>query len=169
MEVREETVAHDAETLGGEIYKCPNCGNFLYYDPESGKMKCDYCGTKEDIQEVGSAVELPYHDSVEQGFVKWDGVKSVKCKSCGAISLLPNYETVSQCPFCNASNIVDVDDIQGLCPNGVLPFRISKDKVPFLYQNWLKSKTLAPNKLKKMPRDNLRGEFTYLYSLLTPT
>ncbi len=165
MEVREETVAHDAETLGGEIYKCPNCGNFLYYDPESGKMKCDYCGTKEDIQEVGSAVELPYHDSVEQGFVKWDGVKSVKCKSCGAISLLPNYETVSQCPFCNASNIVDVDDIQGLCPNGVLPFRISKDKVPFLYQNWLKSKTLAPNKLKKnAKRQPARGIYIPLFT-----
>ena len=137
------------ESLDSQIFKCPGCGNFLYYDPQSKKMKCDYCNTTVDTQEVGMAQELPYNDGVEQGLVGWGGVKSVKCKSCGAISVLPDYEVVSSCPFCNASNIVDSDEIEGLQPNGILPFKIAKEHVPIVYENWLKSKKLAPNKLKK--------------------
>jgi len=72
------TQAQD-ESLNSQIFKCPGCGNFLYYDPESKKMKCDYCNTTVDTQEVGMAQELPYNEGVEQGFVKWGGVKSVKC------------------------------------------------------------------------------------------
>ena len=156
------------ESLGSQIYKCPGCGNFLYYDPESKKLKCDYCDTKVDTYPVGLAVELPYHDDVEQGFVKWDGVKSIKCKSCGAISVLPEYETASTCPFCNASNIVEEGQIDGLQPNGVLPFKISKDQVPLVYENWLKSKHLAPLKLKKeAKRQPAKGVYVPLFTFDT--
>ena len=154
-----------SSSLGGQIYKCPSCGNFLRYDPESGKMKCDYCNTTVDTQEVDMAKELPYNDGVEQGFVKWGGVKSVKCKSCGAVSLLSEYETVSNCPFCNAHNLVDVDEIDGLKPNGILPFKISKEHVPVIYENWLKSKKLAPNKLKRdSRRQPARGVYIPLFT-----
>ena len=158
------TQAQD-ESLNSQIFKCPGCGNFLYYDPESKKMKCDYCNTTVDTQEVGMAQELPYNEGVEQGFVKWGGVKSVKCKSCGAISVLPDYEVVSSCPFCNASNIVDTDEIDGLQPNGILPFKITKAQVPIVYENWLKSKKLAPNKLKKeAKRQPARGVYIPLFT-----
>ncbi len=158
------TQAQD-ESLNSQIFKCPGCGNFLYYDPESKKMKCDYCNTTVDTQEVGMAQELPYNEGVEQGFVKWGGVKSVKCKSCGAISVLPDYEVVSSCPFCNASNIVDTDEIGGLQPNGILPFKITKAQVPIVYENWLKSKKLAPNKLKKeAKRQPARGVYIPLFT-----
>ncbi len=162
----EDNIAQErASSVGGQIYKCPSCGNFLRYDPESKKMKCDYCNTTIDTQEVGPAEELPYNDGVEQGFVKWGGVKSVKCKSCGAVSLLPEYETVSNCPFCNAHNIVDTDVIDGLQPNGILPFNISRAQVPTIYEKWLKSKTLAPNKLKKeAKRQPARGVYIPLFT-----
>lgn len=137
------------ENLNSEIYKCPNCGNFLYYDPESGKLKCDYCKSEQELQEVGCASELPYDDEVEQGFESWQGVKSVKCNSCGAITFLPQYEVVVNCPFCNASNIVLSDEVDGLRPNGILPFKVSKREVPIIYAKWLKSKHIAPSKLRK--------------------
>ena len=77
------------EALKSQVYKCPSCGNFLHYDPESKKMKCDYCNTTVPTQEVGMAEELPYNAAVERGFGKWGGVKSAKCKSCGQLSVLP--------------------------------------------------------------------------------
>lgn len=156
------------EAVDGQIYKCPSCGNFLYYDPQSNKMKCDYCDTLVDLQLVELAEELPYDDDVEQGFVKWSGVKTVRCKSCGAVSILPDYEVVSNCPFCNASNIVDTDEIEGLEPNGILPFKISKSQVPIVYHNWLKSKKLAPNKLKKQAkRQPAKGVYIPLFTFDT--
>ena len=79
----------EEQRLDSEIYKCQNCGNFLHYDPTSGKLKCDYCKTFQPVKVVESAVELPYRDDVEEEFESWQGVKSVKCKSCGAITVLP--------------------------------------------------------------------------------
>lgn len=135
--------------VDSQIYKCPSCGNFLYYDPQSGKLKCDYCDTTKELVAVDSAKELPYHDGVENGFVAWQGVKSVRCNSCGAVTMLSAYETVCNCPFCNASNIVESGEIEGLQPNSVLPFRIAKSQVREYYIKWLKKKHLAPFKLKK--------------------
>lgn len=137
------------DRLNSEIYKCPSCGNFLYYDPISGQLKCEYCKTLQPTVEVKNAVELPYTDDVEKGFERWQGVKNVKCNSCGAITILPEYEVVMNCPFCNASNVVEAKQIEGLRPNGILPFRIGKEEVPQFYAKWLKSKHIAPNRLKK--------------------
>ncbi|MDE7078591.1 MAG: hypothetical protein K2O95_00565 [Clostridia bacterium] len=139
----------NSESLNSETYKCPSCGNFLYYDPKSRKLKCDYCKGSQRLQPVEDAVELPYNEDVEQGFESWQGVKSVKCNACGAVTVLPAYDVVVNCPFCNASNIVEAEDIGGLRPNGILPFRVSKQDVPDIYVKWLKSKHIAPNKLKK--------------------
>ena len=156
------------ESLRSQVYKCHSCGNFLHYDPESKKMKCDYCNTTVPTQEVGMAEELPYHEGVEQGFVKWGGIKSVKCKSCGAISVLPDYEVVSSCPFCNAQNIVETEEIDGLQPNGILPFKMTKEHVPIVYENWLESKKLAPGRLKKdAKRQPARGVYIPLFTFDT--
>ncbi len=137
------------EIVESKIYKCPSCGNFLHYDPETKKLKCDYCDTTEELTPVGSAVEKPYSQSAEERFVPWRGVKSIRCRSCGAVTLLSEYETSVKCPFCNASNIVETDEIPGLCPNGILPFAVSKEQEHTYFMKWLKSKYLAPYKLKK--------------------
>lgn len=144
-----DTEQNGQNLVKSQIYKCPGCGNFLAYDPKSQKLKCDYCDTLVDTEPVSEAKELPYYRDTEQGFVPWQGVKSVRCRSCGAVSVLSAYETVSACPFCNASNIVEVDEIEGLKPNGILPFKISKEDVHVHYKKWLKGKHLAPFKLKK--------------------
>ena len=149
MTADENADGGQGEKLNSEIYKCPNCGNFLFYDPKSKKLKCDYCKTARRLKAVEDAVELPYDEEVEQGFESWKGVKSVKCNSCGAVTVLPEYEVVANCPFCNASNIVEAEEIGGLRPNGILPFKIAKEDVSDIYLKWLKSKHIAPNKLKK--------------------
>ena len=43
-------------------YKCPNCGGDLGFDPESQKLKCDYCLStfdKEEIEEAGYSLVTP--------------------------------------------------------------------------------------------------------------
>ena len=31
-------------------HKCPNCGAYLVYDPETQDMVCEHCNSKVDIQ-----------------------------------------------------------------------------------------------------------------------
>ena len=41
-ELIEETAdATSAKEVESDTFKCPGCGNFLKYDPDSGKLKCD--------------------------------------------------------------------------------------------------------------------------------
>jgi len=36
-------------------YKCPCCGGALSFDSEAQKMKCPYCDTEFETQEIGRA------------------------------------------------------------------------------------------------------------------
>lgn len=138
-----------AKELRTKIYKCPNCGNFLHYDPDTNKLMCDHCHSYIDIVEVGGAMELAYHDGVENTFEPWGDVKAIKCECCGAITLLDAYSTAGDCAFCGAHNVVNLDELGGLKPNGVLPFRISRDIAMENYNKFLKKKLFAPFGMKK--------------------
>jgi len=38
-------------------YKCPACTAPLYYDGETGKLQCDYCGSSYTVAEVEKLME----------------------------------------------------------------------------------------------------------------
>ena len=54
-------------------YKCPACGGPLHFDPESQKLKCDFCGSVFEPAETMNR----YETRVEHGFpcVKNDRLK----------------------------------------------------------------------------------------------
>lgn len=148
-----------------DMYKCPNCGHFLYFDPDSQKLKCDYCQTLQDLVVCSSAREICYTSFSEQDFVDWDDVKIIKCNSCGAEIVLNKYQTATNCEFCGASNIVVKDEVPGLKPNAILPFLISQDKAKASYLKWLKKKLFAPSDLKKKAKLNkLKGIYIPLWT-----
>ncbi len=138
-----------AKEVKSKIYKCQSCGNFLHYDPTTGKLMCDHCHSYEDTVPVGNAMELAYHDGVEQSFEPWGEVKAIKCECCGAITLLDAYSTAGDCAFCGAHNVVNVDQVSGLKPNGVLPFCVTRETAMENYNKFLKKKLFAPFGMKK--------------------
>lgn len=150
----------DNQTIGldAKTYRCESCGNFLHYDPDTGKLKCDHCGSMYDIKSVPPAIELTYTADSETEFEDWGGeVKSIRCKSCGAVSVLDRYQTAVKCPFCGAPNIAEIDDVPGLKPNAVLPFKVSAEKARATYAKWLKNKWFAPFNLRKKAKTQAMG------------
>lgn len=149
--MRKEEVkdAGSAREVESDTFKCPGCGNFLKYDPESGKMKCEYCGAEKPVPPVREPMELFYTSLSEQGFSGWGEVKCIQCPVCGAKTMLDKYQTVAVCPFCGAPNLVESDEIPGLKPNAVLPFRITEKTAHESLKKWMGKKFLAPSDLKK--------------------
>lgn len=145
-EVKDVTSAVEVES---DTFKCPGCGNFLKYDPDCGKLKCEYCGVEKDVPSPAEPMELYYTALSEQGFVGWGEVKCIQCPVCGAKTMLEKYQTVTVCPFCGAPNVVESDEVPGLKPNAILPFRISEPKAHASLQKWMSKKFLAPSNLKK--------------------
>ena len=112
------------EAIKGKIYKCPNCGSTLSFDPQSGKLKCAHCSSFQELVNVTGAFEIPYTEDSENSFAPWGDAKVVKCRSCGAEFAVNSYETAKSCPFCNTSNIMHTDDVPGIKPNAILPFKV---------------------------------------------
>lgn len=150
MEEAKDIVNEDtAREVESDTFKCPGCGNFLKYDPESGKMKCDYCGGERDVPTPKPPTEIYYTALSEQGYNGWGEVKCIQCPVCGAKTMLEKYQTVTVCPFCGAPNLVESDELPGLKPNAILPFVVSESKAHDDLKKWMSKKFLAPSDLKR--------------------
>ncbi len=137
------------QEYNAKTFKCNSCGNFLRYDPDTNKMKCSYCDSTYELQPTTSAIELQYTSISEKDYEDWIGEKTIKCSSCGAVVSLENYQTATNCPFCNAPNVISIDNIVGIKPNAILPFKISQQKAQTFYQKWIKNRIFAPRNLRK--------------------
>ena len=158
------------EAVKGKIYKCPNCGSVLCYDPKSSKLKCTHCNSLQELTNVTGAFEIPYTPDSEKAYTPWGDAKTVKCRSCAAEFAVNSYETATACPFCGTTNIMHTDDIPGIKPNAVLPFKISQEEAKQSYKEWLKKRTMSPNSLKKLAEErDLKGVYVPVFTFDTNT
>lgn len=130
------------------VMKCPSCGANMVYDAEGGCLYCEHCGSRK---------EVTAKNSEEQAFEKlleedngWSGESHVfQCSNCGAREVLDKNEIAKSCPFCGTTNIVQTDELPGIRPNAVVPFRIGKDAAAASVRKWLNRRFFAPGKFRK--------------------
>lgn len=126
--------------------KCPNCGSPLRFDPKSGNLLCEWCGSGFTIEQLDAAEATANVN--EMNFTEANealgNMNVYICKSCGA-EIICDPTTVSlTCPYCG-NNIVLTDKVTGsLVPDGVIPFKITPDKLGEAVRNFYKDKLLLP-------------------------
>ena len=160
----------EKEAIKGKIYKCPNCGSVLCFDPKSGKLKCTHCSSLQELVNVSGAFEIPYTRDSETSYTPWGDAKTVKCRSCGAEFAVNEFETATSCPFCSTTNIMRTDDVPGIKPNAILPFKISQEDAKASFRAWIKKRAMAPNSLKKLAEQkDLKGIYVPMFTFDTNT
>lgn len=136
-----------AENSDVSVIKCPGCGADMLFDPEKGVLACPYCGGTKSIEKRITAKRdfmLERGDGdVEQGASEYE------CPNCGAAVVLENFATTEECPYCGATNIVKKESMQGLKPDSILPFSVTRENAFACGKKWLKRKIFAPTKLKR--------------------
>ncbi len=158
------------------LNKCPNCGGPMNFDPDTGKLVCDYCGTIAEIEEKKPAEE-PKKQAEEQekeelqgfDFKEIEGRASdgqasplpvYSCTMCGAELIAPAEQAALTCPYCG-NNIVLTDKVTGpLRPDGVVPFRITSKTLPAEVSKFYKDKVLLP---KRFFSESTMGKVTGVY------
>ncbi|MBE6993186.1 MAG: TFIIB-type zinc ribbon-containing protein [Ruminococcaceae bacterium] len=131
--------------------KCPGCGATMRFDPQQGKLVCDYCGTVMDIPTDEPTVEQTQmegfdFDSLNEQAVdlKAENLPVYNCVSCSAEVIAAPGEFSLTCPYCG-NNIVLTDKISGpLRPNGMIPFKIDSKSLPAAMNRFYKNKALLP-------------------------
>lgn len=139
---------------------CNNCGGKTVFDPQKQKLKCLYCGSVFDIPSTEKIAEKPIEDLLLNA-KPWKEIQVLQCSACGAKEVVGKGQISTTCAFCGSSNVVKSDQIVGMKPQGVCPFRQSKTDAAALAKKWAKGKIFAPNSFKKSANpQNIYGIFS---------
>lgn len=145
----------------------------MHYDPETGKLKCDYCNETRAFEDPNPkrVEEIPIEDAKERESLKWgNSVKSVICKSCGAESIYDELKVSDVCPYCGSNLVVDADAPEAMPPNGVCGFRITVKEAAERFKKWIKRKFFAPNIVRRTAKpDAFSGVYLPYWTFDTDT
>lgn len=117
-------------------YKCPNCGDDMAFDSESGKLACGSCGRTDAIGDFSEEFITKEFEENE--------AKEYVCKNCGGAVITDADTSATACSFCGAG-VVLADRVSGnLAPDLVIPFQISKEEARQAFRKWCKNGRLTP-------------------------
>ena len=141
------------------MYKCPHCGGEMEFLPESGIIKCEYCGSEFTPEESSQAFRKTRKKADEHAMAEG---KVYTCSQCGANIYTTEETGVTFCSYCGSqafleSRIMGDDNI---APDMIIPFKISKEQCEQIYKDKIKSAWFLPSKMKK---DNEIEKFRGIY------
>ncbi len=151
-----------------EKHACPACGAQAVWDPRKQKLICTYCGTESPYEidsDSGEIREIPLVKTLREMPEELRGWKAekrtVKCRSCQAISVFDPERVGQNCEFCGSPELVDYEEIKApIRPQSLLPFKVSETQVRERIRSWYASKWFAPGKLKSRALvDTVRGVY----------
>ena len=119
-------------------------------------LVCPFCGTESPAELETDTGKIIEHDLVaalrelpddQRG---WEGERrTVKCRSCKAITVFDPEKVGTKCDFCNSPELVDYNEIKApIRPGSLLPFQVDRERVHATIKTWLGSRWFAPNALK---------------------
>jgi ribosomal protein S27E len=130
------------------------------FDPESGQMKCRFCGQLAAVptQQTSAAQPHPLDEFLAKGDTGLshfgDQVLEVSCDGCGSMVVFQPPEVAGDCPFCAAALVAQPKASDPLiAPDGVLPAKVPKNNAQAQVREWLQTRWFAPNALKRFARE----------------
>lgn len=133
--------------------KCKDCGANLKYLPGTPYLNCEYCGTKNEIEQATQVeiIENDYESFLNDKAHTEDKqeISTVKCENCAASTTLPPNVTGSSCPYCDTPLVIkNATTSTIISPSYLLPFKIDRKNATNEFTKWAGSLWFAPSKLK---------------------
>ncbi len=132
-------------------YKCFNCGGTMVFDISSQKLKCEYCDSEYDIEEIENT-DNAMAGSEDSQDAKWDdyekndliGMKYYSCNSCGAKVTVSENTVATECVYCGNKITIQDNDNDAVAPDCIIPFKLDKNYAMKAFKNFYKGKLLLP-------------------------
>lgn len=145
--------------------RCKSCGSKLTFAPGTNALKCEHCGTLNDIAASTEVIEEldfeKFINNYKEEAQKQD-ITTVKCDACSAQTSFEANVVSGSCPFCGSPIVVSSGTVHtSIQPKSLLPFLIDKRKSLEMYTNWLKDLWFAPSDLVKLASQD--GKLTGMY------
>lgn len=138
---------------------CKNCAGTLVFDPKVNKLVCKRCGTSFGADEVKDYSEELLSDvnTLRKRAVSYYDANIYVCNHCGAEVILHGHEASTFCVYCGNPTIVFNRISKQISPDGIIPFRITKEQALENVQTMFGSGAFVPDEIKKLKVDKIRG------------
>lgn len=128
--------------------KCGNCGATMEFDPKEQTLKCAFCQTCVPIIKDSRVEEIALDFSSDTR--KWNAeTHAFHCKNCGAETVLAKDEFAKNCIFCGSASVVEVEDLDGIRPNTVIPFQFDLKEAKEIFFSWTSKKFFVHPEFKR--------------------
>ena len=130
------------------MYKCPNCGGEIAFLPESGIIKCEYCGSEFSPETIREQDLQKTRKTAEEHTL--DGGRVYVCTQCGANIYTTEETGVTFCSYCGSQAFLEsrIKGEENVLPDLIIPFRISKEDCEKIYKDKIRSAWFLPRKMK---------------------
>ena len=140
---------------------CKNCSGILNFDPVKKSLVCKSCGssfTAEDVSDQSEEILSDIHT-----FRKSDTPASYYdaniyvCNHCGAEVIVHSAESSTFCVYCGNPAIVFSRISRQIRPDGLIPFKITKELAIENVKEQFATAAYVPNELRDLQPDKVRG------------
>lgn len=133
--------------MAGVTYKCPSCGAYLVFNPDTQKWRCDFCSTDYNEDELLAKGEAFAQEAEqEQQAAQAEGGEQVvyHCPSCGSEVVTDETTVATHCYYCHSPVVLQGKLTADMKPDLVLPFAVSKDKAVEHFLGWVRKRRFVP-------------------------
>ena len=164
-----KVIKTDEGSIDGQN-KCPKCGSTdISLNSKTGLLRCNFCrhefepekvqGMETDISQLeGEIIGSGTQNIVEET----QNIMTFKCSSCGAEVVIDTSETTqARCHWCRNTLSVNQQIPNGVIPDVVLPFHLTKAEAKEQIENFVgKRKFFAhPQFEAEFTTENIRGVY----------
>lgn len=144
--------------------KCDNCGGEEVYNPETGMLVCERCGSTFPVKESQTATVRRMYSTAYTPNDNKNVVIKYTCSTCGAKSVVGTDGEVKRCASCGNTTLTK-ERASTIVPDGIIPFSISRTKAAGIFRSWVGSRKFAPSDLKQMAKlEKISGLYTPVWN-----
>ena len=125
-------------------YKCPGCQANLFFDTDSGKLKCKFCGCDYEPTIFGM-LEAFESSEKEADASEDDSRHEIVCSSCGAVVITDENTSSSICCFCGSPAMSARRLTKEFRPDYIIPFKLTKEDAKAKFIEWASNNPYIPD------------------------
>lgn len=144
------------------MFPCPGCGAPIKFNIELQRMKCDFCESTYDPDDVTKETLTTENSEEEKAFFE---TTIFTCPQCGGEMMGDDTDITSFCSYCGAPNVLNTRISKEERPQCIIPFKITKKQCVDNFRAEIKRNFFAPKAMAdEAVVDSFRGIYTPYYS-----